>query len=200
MDSIPCDVVLLPSPSIAMLAYATSEGLKSQETLFTLKEGEYYPHVSLYMVQLSLDSIEAVRIALERIAQSTPRLKLTPKEFHQELGYFDVEYKRNEIIDSIQNKVLEEINPIRDGLRKNDQERIKTATGVELINLQNYGYRSVGSEFAPHLTLTRFKDEHTKKTVSADLSLFDGEFVSVGLFEIGNNGTCVRKIFEIPLG
>ena len=199
MDSIPCDIVLLPSPLITKIAYAASEGLKDQNTLFTLKEDEYYPHVSLYMVQLSLGSIENVGVALKKIAQSTSPINLTAKEFHQELGYFDVEYMRNEIIDGVQNKVLEAINPLRDGLRKNDEERLKTSTGIELDNLQKYGYRSVGSKFSPHLTLTRFIEEDTKSSVSADLDKFDGIFVSIGLFEMGDNGTCVRKILEIPL-
>lgn len=200
MTSIACDIVLLPSPQLASLAYKTSARLKDKNTFFTLKEGEYYAHASLYMVQLDVDSIEKVEQALRMVASKLKPLRVTAKEFHQEWGYFDVEYYRNETIDNIQNQVVQLINPLRDGLREKDQERIKTATGVELENLQKYGYRSIGSEFAPHITFTRFIDSATKPNVGSDLREFDGEFVSIGLFEMGDNGTCVRKILEIPLG
>lgn len=200
MTSIPCDIVLRPSSAIKDLAIKTSGELSDYGTLFTLKEGEYFPHVSLYMVQLNLDTIDNIQNALEKIARSTGPISLTAKDFHQENGYIDIEYERNQIIDDLQNTVLDAINPLRDGLRKKDEERIKTSTGVELENLQKYGYRSVGSKFAPHVTLTRFTDPGTKPTIQTAAQKFDGEFASIAVFEMGDNGTCVRQLFEIPLG
>ncbi|MEP7204889.1 MAG: DUF1045 domain-containing protein [Candidatus Saccharibacteria bacterium] len=200
MTSIAFDIVLRPSSKLADLAYAVSANLKDKHTYFALKEGKYYVHASLYMVQLDIDRIESVKKLLQELARTTKSVKLIAKEFHQEGGYFDVEYERNEIIDGIQNRIIGLINPLRDGLRKKDEERIKTATGMELENLQKYGYRSIGSEFAPHITFTRFVEVGTKQNINNDLREFDGDFTSIGLFEMGDNGTCVRKLLEIPLG
>jgi hypothetical protein len=46
MDSIPVNVVLLPSDELANEAIKASELLAKFGTLFTLKDGSYFPHVS----------------------------------------------------------------------------------------------------------------------------------------------------------
>lgn len=199
MSSIPCDIVLLPSEKLANLARATSKQLAPYGTYFTLKDGEYFAHMSLYMVQLDIDTLPHITSVLGDFANTTSPIHLTAKNFHQENRYMDIEYERNETIDGIQNTILELINPLRSGLRKKDEARIATSTGIELENLQKYGYRSVGSKFAPHITLTRFLDETPQPTIDTNPREFDGEFSAIGLFEMGDNGTCVRKIAEIPL-
>ncbi len=151
------------------------------------------------MLQLDDAGVEKVKAALQVIADTTKTLELVAKEFHQEAGYVDVEYERNATIDGLQNMAIGAANPLRDGLRKKDEERIKTADGVELENLQKYGYRSVGTEFAPHITFTRLLDGEDEITIDTELSTFSGAFESIGLFEMGDNGTCVRRIFETPL-
>lgn len=199
MTSVACDIVLLPSKKITDDAIVASKQLENYKTHFTLKYGEYYPHTSLYMVQLDTENFDAVRKILTKIANETKVVDLVAKRFHQDLGFVDVEYRRDKIIDNLQDKVVTTINPIRDGLRKKDAERIKTATGIELENLEKYGYRSVGSEFAPHITLTRLIDTNEVANIPSDLHTFDGEFRAIGLFEMGDNGTCIKKIFEVPL-
>jgi 2'-5' RNA ligase len=97
-------------------------------------------------------------------------------------------------------KVINNINPIRDGLRANEQARLATAQGLELKNIQQYGYRSVGELFAPHMTLTRFlTPEHIDIPDLPDISTFDSIFERIAIFEMGDNGTCVRKIAEFNL-
>jgi len=97
--------------------------------------------------------------------------------------------------------VISAINPIRDGLRENDKARLMSATGELRENLEKYGYRGVGELFRPHMTFTRFANGRAIDVSSLpDSHEFSGEFLTLGLFEMGDNGTCVRKIAEYKLG
>jgi len=192
---------MLPDSDIADQIISLSQQLQDKGTYFTLKPGEYYPHASLYMVQLDMDKIDEISARLSQIAENTPQITLTAKEYHQEFGYIDVEYSREDAVDNLQMEVVNAINPIRDGLRQKDKDRLESAVGKERENIEKYGYRSVGELFAPHITITRFTDSEPIDTTSLpNLDGFIATFTKIGVFEMGENGTCVRKIAEFDLG
>ena len=93
------------------------------------------------------------------------------------------------------------INPLKAGMRESDIAKMQDAKAIKLENLQKFGYPAIGELFRPHMTLTRLK-EHNPKVLNLlpkDISTFNGTFDRVGLFEMGSNGTCVRKIAEFKL-
>lgn len=202
MSSIPCDIVVLPNKELASRTIALSEQLQTYGTFYTLKDGEYYPHASLYMTQLKVADLDKVQAILTDIVASTPVLNLTSTRYGQKEGYIDVDYDRSDTLDRLQMDVITAINPIRDDMREKDKVRILTAIGKVRDNLEEYGYRGVGELFRPHMTLSRFADVQmsidTNKLPAP--SEFSGQFVKLGLFEMGDNGTCVRKIAECNLG
>lgn len=201
MTSIPCDIVILPTDELTQKAISLSEQLAQHDTLFTLKDGEYYSHASLYMAQLKVDDLDRVKSILSGIANSTPQLSLTATRYDQAEGYIDVEYARTEAIDRLQMAVVEAINPIRDGMRIKDKARMLTTIGKVRENLDKYGYRGVGELFRPHISLTRFADGQPIDTAALpEPAEFSGAFIKLGLFEMGDNGTCVRKIADFSLG
>lgn len=200
MNSIPCDIVLLPDATVTERAYSLSAILETNDTFFTLKDGSFFPHASLYMTQLKLSDLSHVSSILNNIASYTPQIHLVAKEYHQEAGYIDIEYLRTQLVDNLQMKVIEAINPIRDDLREKDKVRLQTAEGKERENIEKYGYRSVGELFTPHLTLTRLKSIDPIEVVSLPgIHSFNTVFNKIGLFEMGDNGTCIRKIAEFNL-
>ena len=200
MNSIPCDIVMIPDTAVTKRFVSLSEQLGENQTYFTLKEGEYYPHASLYMVQLDMSKIDEIKGQLSNVATNNPKVTLTPKEYHQEWGYIGVEYNREPIVNQLQMDVVHALNPIRDGLRQKDIDRLPEAVGLERENILTYGYRSVGEKFAPHITITRFIDrEDIDLTKLPDLSTMSATFSKIGIFEMGENGTCVRKIAEFSL-
>jgi 2'-5' RNA ligase len=86
-------------------------------------------------------------------------------------------------------------------MREKDVAKMQDATGVMLENFKKYGYPAAGTLFRPHITLTRLKDHKPEITeLLSDVRTFDGTFDRVGLFEMGDNGTCIRKIAEYGLG
>lgn len=201
MNPLPCDIVILPADELSRKAIGLSEQLKKYGTLFTLKDGTYHPHASLYMTQCKAADLDKVKSILADIASSTPRLNLTATRYNQAMGYVDVEYARTEVLDRLQMRVVEAINPIRDGMSEKNKVRMLRATGELRENLEKYGYRGVGALFRPHITFTRFVHGRAINTGTLPRpSEYSGVFARLGLFELGNNGTCIRKLAEFHLG
>ena len=123
MSSLPCDVVILPNDELANKAISASQKLAPLGGLFTLEIGKYFPHASLYMLQLKEDDLERVKDLLTEIANETPIFNLNASKYEQKEAFVDVEYTRNEQTDSLQRKVVTALNPIRDGMREKDMKR-----------------------------------------------------------------------------
>jgi hypothetical protein len=195
MNSLPCDIVILPSPELQQKIIALSQQLQPHSTRFTLDGLNFYPHASIYMTQLKVDDIDKAKQLLTDVAAQFKTLALTATRYDQDLGFFDVEYDRIPELVRLQEAVLAAINPIRDGMRVKDQARMQEATGEKRQNYEAYGWASIGSLFRPHATVTRFTDEAAIDTAGLpDPTEFSGQFIGLGLFEMGDNGTCVRKI------
>jgi 2'-5' RNA ligase len=200
--SIPCNIVILPSTNIAEKAIAASQLLAQKyPTFFTLKDGEYYPHVTLYMTQLKLADLDRAQLLLADLAAHNAPFMLQADRYELNHGYFDANYECPHSLEALQMAVIGAINPIRDGMREKDKQHLLEALGLEQENLQKYGYRGVGELFRPHVTLTRLtNDQPVDTSILPAPHEFSGTFVRLGLFEMGDNGTCVRKIAEFPLG
>ncbi|MBC7708088.1 DUF1045 domain-containing protein [Polaromonas sp.] len=195
MESIPCDIVILPSNELEQKLITASGTLSAQSPLFTLDGVSFYPHASLYMTQLKLGDLDKVKELLSEIASRTSVLNLTASRFDQTMGFLDTEYELTEQLDGLQQAVIDAINPIRDGMREKDKARMLEATGIARANFEKYGYKPVGELFRPHTTITRFADEGTIDiALLPDPAHFSGQFTRIGLFEMGDNGTCTREI------
>lgn len=195
--SMPCDVVILPSYDLTAKAVNASAKLAQLGSLFTLEDGKQFPHASLYMFQLNEDNLSAVKDALARVADSTQALHLMPNGYVQKLGFIDVGYKVSPELNSLQEQVLEAVQPLADGMREKDKARMLEASGLALQNFQKYGYKYVGELFRPHMTFTRFPAEEDKpeaEELLPDVMTFAGDFTKLGLYEMGENGTCIREV------
>lgn len=194
------DVVLLPEPALASKAIETSQSLGQLGAYFTLKLGEYFPHTSLYMLQLDDQGLERAKHIVERVASSTRRLTLEAQGYMFGEGYVGVDYLRTADTDNLQAQVIETLNPLRDGMFEADRQRMEAAAGVELENYQKYGYKHVGELFRPHITLSRLvKPQPDVVEFLPDYSQFNGTFDRLGIYEMSDHGTCVRKVVEFTL-
>lgn len=202
MNSIACNIVLLPDETIAEHAIALSAQLQPHDAYFALDtQAGPFPHATLYMTQLKVSDLGEACTHLAAVASTMSPVDLHPKGYFQKWGYIDVDCERSDAFVAAQQAVLAAINPIRDGMRAKDQVRLQAATGEERQNLETYGYQGIGELFRPHITLTRFTDEAPIDTAHfPPISEFRGQFVKLGLFEMGDNGTCVREIARFALG
>lgn len=204
-QTLPCDIVLLPSHEQAGLAASASQQLASQGSLFTLDNEHFFAHSSLYMFQMDIDNQTDCIEALRQLAEQTEAQQLVQDGyFYQDSGhgkgYVDIAFKRNAAVDALQRRVVEIFNSLRAGMRESDKAKMTDATGLKLENLQKYGYPAIGELFRPHITLTKFPVEiEPNLTGLPDPSIYAGKFTRIGLFEMGTNGTCIRRIAEFEL-
>lgn len=186
---------MVPEKRLAQEAINLSQALRSQGVHFTLNGESYFPHLSLYMLQLSSDNLNNATQILRKIAHATQVIEVSPVGYHYENEYIDIEYTKTNELSELQKKVIEGLNPIRNGLREKDKERLENATGEEKENILKYGYRSIGNRFNPHLTFTRFtSDQQNSLQILPPEKVFEGQYTQLGLYEMGNNGTCVQEV------
>lgn len=197
MSSIPCNIVILPSDDLADKAIASSQQLHDLGSLFTLEYGKFYPHASIFMLQLKIDDLPKAETLLAEIATKTNDLDLIAANYYQSMNFIGVEYQKPDQINNLQQAVISALNPIRDGVREKVKPRMLEATGLALDNYQKYGWDTVGELYWPHLTITRFAEpQPSAEAMLSDVSSFSGQYTRLGLFEMGDNGTCIRKIAE----
>jgi hypothetical protein len=173
-QTIPCDIVLLPSEEQSRLAVEASQLLSRQGALITLDNQDFYAHASLYMFQMDVNTQNACIAALQQIAERNSAQRLEQDGyFYQDSGsskgYVDVAYSRNSEADSLQTHIISVFNNLRAGMRESDKQKMTGATGLKLENLQKYGCPAIG------------------------------EFTRIDLFEMGSNDTCIRKIADFNL-
>lgn len=204
-STIPCDIVLLPNEQQSRLAAEASQLLTPQGSFFTLDNQNFYAHASLYMFQMSLASPDACISALQQLAAVTSVQQLEQDGYLYQnsgggKGYVDIAFKRNLDADSLQQNVVTTFNALRAGTRESDLAKIASATGTKRENLLKFGYPAIGEFFRPHITLTKFPVEIAPDlSVLPEPTIFNGSFDRIGLFEMGQNGTCIRKIAEFKL-
>ena|SRR3989344_5967750 len=195
MNSKPYDIVLLPDIKITKESLRLSNSLKNHGVYFTLNNQSYFSHVSIYMLQLSDDGLKKAINFLTEFSKTINNIEAIAHSFNYTDGYFDLEYLKTDEISKLQEKIISELNPVRDGLREKDKQRLASADDETKANITEYGFRSVGKLFYPHLTFTRFKND--QKSILDELPSkeeFGGKFVGLGIFEIGDNGTCVKLV------
>lgn len=204
MQIVRCDIVLLPERKLFQKAVVASETLERFGGLFVLGDEKAYPHLSLYMVQLPVAAISGVNETLEKIASGHSLIRANSEAYclsqGRHVGYIDTQFSATAELYAIQEDVVQVVAPMRAGTSQKDTRKLRTASGVLRDNLQKYGYRSIGKLFRPHMTLTRL-DVYKPEVLGVlpDASEFSGIFDRIGLFELGENGTCIRKILEFPL-
>lgn len=203
--SVPCDIVLLPDEDQAELAAECSRLFAEQGSLFTLDNQNFYAHASLYMFTMDEARQQACIEALQDLASGHVTLQLDQDGYYYQdsgfgKGYLDVQYKRNQAVDLLQQAVIDTFNPLRAGMRESDKAKMQAASGLKLENLQKYGYPFAGELFRPHITFARLPVEiEPNLSVLPAASQFTGLFSRLGLFEMGSNGTCIRKIADFTL-
>lgn len=101
---------------------------------------------------------------------------------------------------TLQAHVLQAVQTLRAGNLPGYEQKLRNASGVKKDNLTAYGYDAIGELFRPHITLTRLTNT---TELPADLlppvAEFSGTFTALALYEMGQNGTCVKQVFTADL-
>lgn len=201
MDSVDCDVVLLPDEKLASKTIAASKKLASLDTFFTLEKNKCHPHVSVYMLRVKIEEIPKVEKTLSEIAIAQPVFNLIATKYHQSHNYFDAEYQKTNQLSKLQEEIVEVLNSLRDGWLEHVKPQVAKSSGLARQNFEKYGWNTVGELWRPHLTLTRFTNEQPDaESFLPPVASFGGRFDKLALVEMGSDQVAKRKIAEFQLG
>jgi hypothetical protein len=198
MDSQPLDVVICPPRIIQQNAIDISHSLAHWDTNFTLTEEGPFPHISLYQAQFPMGNLPEIKLRLNNYAKLVKAftVKPVPELYEKEdVNYIEVSYEKSIELSKLQFGVIELLNSLRDGLlRARDKERYYQVSPIQRENLDKWGYRSVGDAFRPHLSLTSLKNPDSVSTHGILRKKFAFAVNQIGLFQLGEHGTCINKI------
>ena len=198
MKSKSFNIVIYPPKNISKKAINVSKTLKKKGGLFVLDGKNYFPHITIYMTEFPVKHISKIRKTLRELAAKTKPFRATSLKYRQsEDGYIDIDYRKSREMKELQKKIVFLLNPLREGLlRPKDKARMSELSKVQQRNIMRYGYRSVGKEFFPHLTFTKLEKFDKLALSKIEKSNFSFDIDKIGLFYLGDYGTC-RKLIEI---
>lgn len=73
------------------------------------------------------------------------------------------------------------------------------STPLQKKNILQYGYRSVGQSYTPHLTFTRVRNPQRKVRLATPPQKFSFTASKIGLFYLGQHGTCRKEVMKFNL-
>lgn len=201
------NVVIMPSAQAAQAAIAASRFLEGAGSLFTLDGQKLFPHVSLYHVSLPEEALPDVIRSLEAVFSDTPSFPLTQAAYGAGGGiWVHVCYQKDVTIFSLHQRVLGAVNAYRDReTGQTDDGEIKQEDWVGLLperqsNLQACGWSEAYDLYLPHMTFGRLAAPNAGIINALPPHEFSFQAEQVGLYELGEYGTCTKLICEFPLG
>ena len=174
----------------------------------------FAPHLTLYQFAIpvaSLDNVCAVLLELGRsvdageIIATANNLILSHREKDAAPKAVEIMYAKDTNTSSLsllglQARVVTALNLFRDGsLIEKDPTGVPLTEQVNNDNVAEYGWAEGIQQFNPHVTLG-WVDANS----SIDLPKFEGRgdvhtFKALSLYILGPLGTCVQKLYSIPL-
>ena len=195
------NIVIVPPASIKRRAIALSKSLKSKDSLFNLDNVNHFPHLTIYMAVFPITELPKIKAMLHKTVKKIRAFNIVSTKYRvAKSGYVDIAYTKSAAINKLQMVVIKNLNGFRGGhIRKSDQQKLASLTKSEQDNIKKYGYRAVGKNYVPHLTLARFKKLDKKIIKGMKWRDFSFKVNAIGLYYLGNHGTCRQEIAKFNL-
>jgi 2'-5' RNA ligase len=176
---------------------------------FYIDGKNFFPHITIYSAEFPIANLITIKNSLKIIAHDIQSFKIETSKLYESDGTLMWGFKNEKIINTIHRDILQLMNPYRNGyLRKkySDKQYLNTLSKRQIVLVKKYGYQYVLDYYKPHITFMIYEDENKAKKVLKDIKLLDAyknpisiEIKKVGIFETGDNGTCIKKICEYSL-
>jgi hypothetical protein len=204
VNSLPLNIAIVPRQDISNQAIDLSHSIESWGTYFTLSENSPIPHISIYKAEFPIPNISEIERRMRNYVKNLKRFSIEPvAEVYrkEDRDFVEVQYVPSISLSRLQTDIVKLLNPLRDGLiRIKDKDRLEQLSKEEQENLQNWGDRTVSSQFRPHLTLSRLKDPNSMSPSNLPQKDFSFEVNKIGIFELGDHGTCIKQIGVYRVG
>ena len=165
-----------------------------------MDDKNFYPHITLYMLELPTKNINRVKELLAGIASKVKPIVMTMIAMDQsKTGYIGARFGVTDELRELQRNIVSAINPLREGLTYHSKDYPYSVKESE--NLATYGYDGVFEAFKPHLNFTLLTEDKREANIKVDVPFGDFSFMaqSIGFFILGDNYTCHKLISESKL-
>jgi 2'-5' RNA ligase len=199
------NIAFKPPSEAAWKAEGLSQEIsRKEEAFFVLDGSHFHPHITIYPSEYPANIVDRIVEKMEILAKDFSPLEFVFKKAENHHGYISMAANYSPELRSFHEAIVETINPLRgEHLREKYIQASKTEiSDAKKQNIRQYGYPDLMDLYNPHLTITRLKDEKMGEQVAKDIRwpIKRFELDTVGIYELGENGTCIRLIREFKLG
>jgi len=199
METIRLHVVLLTSPTHQQELVSLSQDLSNGDNQVVLSE-DMIPHITVYNPEIPSKNLAEAYSMLEKLAQAHESFDIDFDSFDKpprgDNGIF-INYKNEGSIEALFNRVVDAINPLREGVIRAKYRDSLDPNG----EIEYYGY-PLGYYHFPHVTLARFqKTEDRDKALMSLSSRIQKSFevYAIAVVKTGEYGTAKRIMQKFNL-
>jgi 2'-5' RNA ligase len=200
MTKIAIDVALLPSKEVMDLAIEFNKhlGKKSINTIM-LNKTNCFPHISLCMGVIDSKDLKKISIIINRLITDFSNISLTidsfkiyPMKNGDQLYSFNIEPSKK--ISDLQRKIMIELwSFLSYEVRPQMLYLPKEINDTTLLWIKNYANKHDSpKEFHPHITIGFGQTDKKIKLIKFKPS-------QIGIFQLGNNCTCRKRLYSLNL-
>lgn len=206
------DIAIIPSREVAEAVIGLSEKLSGNgKPGFVLDGKDFIPHITCYSPEFPSRNKKKIFQRLSKLTSNLKKFEITFKglKITEEDNYCGVvvSIAKDEKIDKLHRLIIKKLNPLREGhLREKykDPEYIKKFPHAkrELMEkiLLEVGYPRVLEAYRPHISIIAYQKDVTKKEIKLPkFNLKNMKVSEVGLFTMGEYGTCNKLIHKFEL-
>lgn len=201
MDYKRYDIVIIPPPEIAEQTVVLSRALAPLGTFFTVDDVTLHPHISLYHVPLKESAVASVTEVLGMIARSRAPFLLTQGTYYPDQGvWVGVRYVADKPILDLHTTIIDAVKAYRvieDDIRY--AERWSEMNVNKKKNLKECGWAHAYTHYSPHITFTKLREPRAGILDHLPQREFSFLVDHIGLYELGDHGTCIRLIADFWL-
>ncbi|MFA9261960.1 MAG: 2'-5' RNA ligase family protein [Undibacterium sp.] len=195
------NVAIIPPEAVRERAIEMSEWIAAEGSRFVLDDENPYPHISLYHVALDVDRVPLVITALTAGLESVRPFFLRQGPYRAvEDEWIDVSYDRYEDVMRLHTAVIEAVGDLRanQGTEK-DREDFASLSENQRGSLLRTGWTEAFERYVPHLTFSRLNKKDAGIISKLPFEDFGFYVDRIGLYEMGEHGTCTRLVHEFSL-
>lgn len=174
---------------------------RTYETYFTLGNWENVPHVTLCSIEFPVQKTREVYDIVSRIADRHMIIECVPTGVVAHQGYVGIQLEKTKEILRLHTELLKNLAPLRFRSEDKGAHFRMNLSDAQLQHIVDYGYPDAFELFSPHFTITRLRNDVDIDTVVKNIDWVPAQFkVScIGVYLVGEHGTCTMGIMEFPL-
>lgn len=199
------NIAFIPPKEIA--DYATGlcrKVMEDHEVSFSLDGVNNFPHITIYQLVIPEKNLEKLVGILDSITEKITIQRFEFINFQENFGFLGASFKAVEAIKAVQREIVDRVTGLREGrdILEVDDPRTKGWPESHKKIVAGYGFDNLFDFYNPHITITRLPDFKKAQDLAGKLAWPFSEFESnsIGLYSLGEFGTCNKLIREFKLG